>query len=82
MVHGTAIDRCADRSGGYDAVLIPRAEELMASSEAAYLAVSLDFLNLINAQQDLLRFRLERERFWADQQPKQAERRRFLVARF
>ncbi len=57
----------------YDEVLILRAQELIASSEAAYLAGTIDFLNLISAQQDLLRFRLERERFWADRQQKLAE---------
>ena len=57
----------------YDEALVPRAEELIAASEAAYLAGTIDFLNLISAQQDLLRFRLERERFWADQQQKSAE---------
>lgn len=57
----------------YDEVLVPRAKELIASSEAAYLAGTIDFLNLISAQQSLLRFRLERERFWADQQQKLAE---------
>ncbi len=57
----------------YDGVLVLRAQELIAASEAAYLAGTIDFLNLISAQQELLRFRLERERFWADQQQKLAE---------
>jgi outer membrane protein TolC len=57
----------------YDEALVPRAQELIRSSEAAYMAGTIDFLNLISAQQDLLRFRLERERFWADQQEGLAE---------
>ncbi len=57
----------------YDEALVPRAQELIGASEAAYLAGTIDFLNLISAQQELLRFRLERERFWADQQQKLAE---------
>ncbi len=57
----------------YDEVLVPRAQELIGASEAAYLAGTVDFLNLISAQQELLQFRLQRERFWADQQQKLAE---------
>jgi len=57
----------------YDEAFVPKAQELIRSSEAAYMAGTIDFLNLISAQQDLLRFRLERERFWADQQQKLAE---------
>ena len=57
----------------YDAALVPRAQELIGASEAAYMAGTIDFLNLISAQQDLLKFRLERQRFWADQQQKLAE---------
>ena len=52
----------------YDDALIPRAQELIGVSEAAYLAGTIDFLNLISAQQTLLQFRLARERSWADQQ--------------
>ena len=57
----------------YDEALVPRGEELIRASEAAYLAGTIDFLNLITAQQELLQLRLERERFWADQQQKLAE---------
>jgi outer membrane protein TolC len=57
----------------YDDVLVPRAQELIGASEAAYLAGTIDFLNLISAQQTLLQFRLERERSWADQQQRLAE---------
>ncbi len=66
-------ENSARQVGLYDEALVPRAQELIAASEAAYLAGSIDFLNLINAQQQLLQFRLERERFWADQQQKLAE---------
>jgi hypothetical protein len=37
------------------------------------MAGTIDFLNLTSAQQVLLQFRLERERFWADQQQRLAE---------
>jgi outer membrane protein TolC len=57
----------------YDDALIPRARELIGASEAAYMAGTIDFLNLISAQQALLQFRLERERSWADQQQRLAE---------
>jgi len=57
----------------YDEALVPRAQELIGASEAAYMAGTIDFLILINAQQQLLQFRLERERFWADQQQGLAE---------
>ena len=57
----------------YDDALVPRAQELIGASEAAYMAGTIDFLNLISAQQALLQFRLERERFWADQQRRLAE---------
>jgi outer membrane protein TolC len=57
----------------YDDVLVPRTQELIATSEAAYAAGTVDFLNLISAQQTLLQFRLARERSWADQRQKLAE---------
>jgi outer membrane protein, heavy metal efflux system len=57
----------------YDEALVPKAQELIGASEAAYMAGSIDFLNLISAQQTLLQFRLERERSWADQQQRLAE---------
>jgi len=57
----------------YDDALVARAQELIGTSEAAYMAGTIDFLNLISAQQTLLQFRLERERFWADQQQRLAE---------
>jgi outer membrane protein TolC len=57
----------------YDEALVPRARDLIGASEAAYLAGTVDFLNLISAQQTLVQFRLERERSWADQQQRLAE---------
>ena len=36
----------------YDDALVPRAQELIGASEAAYMAGTIDFLNLISAQQD------------------------------
>lgn len=57
----------------YDYALVPRARELIRASETAYLTGTVDFLNLISAQQSLLQFRLERERSWADQQQRRAE---------
>jgi outer membrane protein TolC len=57
----------------YRDVLVPRAQELVGASEAAYMAGTVDFLRLIDAQQTLLRFQLARERSRADQQQKLAE---------
>ncbi len=57
----------------YDEALVPRAQELIGASEAAYMAGTIDFLTLINAQQQFLQFRQQRERFWADQQQGLAE---------
>jgi len=57
----------------YDDVLVPKAKQLIGVSEAAYMAGTVDFLSLIDAQQTLLEFRLERERAWASHQQKLAE---------
>jgi cobalt-zinc-cadmium efflux system outer membrane protein len=57
----------------YGDVLVPRAEELVGASESAYSAGAVDFLSLIDAQQTLLRFQLERERAWANHQQRLAE---------
>lgn len=57
----------------YGEVLSPKAQQLISVSEAAYLAGTVDFLSLIDAQETLLEFRLERERAWASQQQKLAE---------
>jgi cobalt-zinc-cadmium efflux system outer membrane protein len=50
----------------YGDVLVPKAEELLGASETAYLAGTLDFLSLINAQQKLLEFQLRYERAVTD----------------
>jgi cobalt-zinc-cadmium efflux system outer membrane protein len=52
----------------YGDVLVPKAEELLSASETAYLAGTIDFLSLINAQQKLLEFQLRYERAAADNQ--------------
>ena len=57
----------------YGDALAPKAQELIGTSEAAYLAGTIDFLRLIDAQQTLLQFRLQRVRFWASQQQRFAE---------
>jgi cobalt-zinc-cadmium efflux system outer membrane protein len=57
----------------YGEVLVPKAQELIGASEAAYMAGTIDFLRLIDAEQTLLQFRLQRERFWASQQQRRAE---------
>ncbi len=57
----------------YGDVLVPRAEELVGASEAAYTAGTVDFLSLIDAQQTLLQYQLQRERAYADRQQRLAE---------
>jgi outer membrane protein, heavy metal efflux system len=57
----------------YDQTLVPNAKELIGASEAAYLAGTIDFLSLIEAQRTLLRYRLEEERALATQRQKLAE---------
>jgi cobalt-zinc-cadmium efflux system outer membrane protein len=52
----------------YGDVLVPKAEELLGASETAYLAGTVDFLSLINAQQKLLEFQLRYERAVANNQ--------------
>jgi cobalt-zinc-cadmium efflux system outer membrane protein len=52
----------------YGEVLVPKAEELVGASETAYTAGTVDFLSLIDAEQTLLQFQLERERAWANRQ--------------
>ena len=57
----------------YRDVLVSKAQELLGASETAYLAGTIDFLSLINAQQKLLEFQLRYERAAADNQQKLAE---------
>ncbi len=64
----------------YGEVLVPKTEELVGASESAYTAGALDFLSLIDAQQTLLRFQLERERAWTNQQQRLAELEMLVAA--
>lgn len=50
----------------YQEVLLPRADELLAASEAGYQAGTVDFLSLIDAQRVLLQYELEYARAVAD----------------
>jgi len=53
--------------------LIPKAEELLRTSETAYLAGTIDFLSLIDSQRLLLEYNLSYQRALADNQQKLAE---------
>ena len=57
----------------YGKTLVPKAEQLIGASEAAYMAGAIDFLSLIDAQQNLLEYQLEYERASASQQQGLAE---------
>jgi len=57
----------------YGGVLVPQAEALVGASETAYATGTVDFLNLIDAEQTLLRFRLQHERVLANRQQRLAE---------
>jgi cobalt-zinc-cadmium efflux system outer membrane protein len=57
----------------YGQALVPMAEELVGASETAYTAGTVDFLSLIDAEQTLLQFQLERERAWAHHQQRLGE---------
>ncbi len=57
----------------YGGVLVPKAEELLGASETAYMAGTIDFLGLIDAERTWLRFQLQRERAWADRYQRIAE---------
>jgi len=57
----------------YEDVLVPKAEELGGASETAYTVGTIDFLSLIDAQQTLLQYRLQRERAYVNRQQKLAE---------
>ena len=50
----------------YEEVLVPKAEELVGASETAYTVGTIDFLSLIDAQQTLLQYRLQRERVYTN----------------
>ncbi|MGA2322962.1 MAG: TolC family protein [Sedimentisphaerales bacterium] len=53
--------------------LLPKAEELLWSSETAYRGGTIDFLSLIDAQRTLLDYRLSYQRVLADNRQKLAE---------
>lgn len=57
----------------YGDVLVPKAEELVGASESAYSAGTVDFLSLIDAEQTLLRHRLEYQRALTNRQQRLAE---------
>ncbi len=57
----------------YEGALIPKAREMLESSEVAYKAGTIDFLSLIDAQRTLLEFELSYERYVTTNQQKLAE---------
>ncbi len=57
----------------YGDVLVPKAKELVETSEVAYRAGTIDFLSLIDAQRMLLRYTLDHERAITNNQQKLAE---------
>ncbi len=57
----------------YRDILIPKAEELLGSSETAYKAGTIDFLSLVDAQRMLLKYQLFYERAVTDNGQKLAE---------
>ena len=64
----------SDRKVGlYRDILIPKAQELLSASETAYQAGTIDFLSLIDAQRELLKYELLHERAGADNAQKLAE---------
>ena len=58
--------------------LVPKAEQSLNVSYAAYQAGELDFLSLIDAQQTLLSFELMLERAITDEMQSSAELEKFL----
>lgn len=61
-----AIEDTARKATLYQAVLIPKAKEMLAVSEQTYRSGGVDFLSLIDAQRKLLDFELQFERMRAD----------------
>ncbi len=57
----------------YRDTIIPKVKEMVAASESAYQAGSLDFLSLIDSQRTLIRYQLEYERVVADNGQRLAE---------
>ena len=50
----------------YRDTVLPKAQEMLVSSEMAYQAGTIDFLSLIDAQRSILQFRLEYEELLAN----------------
>ena len=61
------------RIGLYRETIIPKAEEQLRSSEAAYKEGRADFVTLLDAQQTLMDYRLSYQRVLADNRQKLAE---------
>ena len=61
------------RIGLYRETIIPKAEEQLRSSEAAYKEGRADFITLLDAQQTLMDYRLSYQRVLADNRQKLAE---------
>ena len=61
------------RIGLYRETLIPKAEEQLRSSEAAYKGGIADFITLLDAQRTLMDYRLAYQRVLADNRQKLAE---------
>jgi outer membrane protein TolC len=57
----------------YGDILVLKAEELLGASETAYMAETVDFLSLIDAQRTLLQYQLLYERSVTDNQQRLAE---------
>jgi outer membrane protein TolC len=62
-----------NRIGLYRETLIPKAEEQLGQSEAAYREGNADFISLLDAQQTLMDYRLAYQRVLADNRQKLAE---------
>lgn len=60
------VDSLQERASLYGELLIPQAEESLASAEAAYRTNRIGFLDLLDAQRVLFQVRLTRTRFQAD----------------
>lgn len=57
----------------YKDIVIPKAKEMVAASETAYQAGTVDFLSLIDAQRSLLQYQLEYEKAVAENAQRLAE---------
>ena len=73
---------CEERGSLYREVIIPQAEEALASAEAAYTTGKLDFLDLLDAERVLFQVRLTYHRLLADHWKALAELERALGRSF